>query len=247
MDVLEEILPAQNHSFKLGLKLRLPHHEVEGIHSTHIDPCSRLLHVILAFLNQAKPRPTWRVIVDALRSPLVNLTSLADKVEEAHFPDPTSTRDVVTETTSTGIKSYYLLCVKTHAACTISASVQAASPSQRPVVDLPETEEDSTSTSVAGPPDTTGRTYVTQASVVTYMCAWPSLAAATTSGTTATTSTPATPSTANGMCHALASDFLFQTVLMPLSVNSVQQSQKRRRGPAECPAVKRSCIHLCVV
>ena len=102
MDIVEEILPAQNDSFELGLRLRLPHHEVEGIHSTHSDPRSRLLHVILAFLNQAKPRPTWRVIVDALRSPAVNLPRLADKLEAAHFPDPTSTRGVVTETTSTG-------------------------------------------------------------------------------------------------------------------------------------------------
>ena len=102
MDIVEEILPAQNDSFELGLRLKLPHHEVEGIHSTHSDPRSRLLHVILAFLNQAEPRPTWRVIVDALRSPAVNLPRLANKVEATHFPDPTPSRDVVTETTSTG-------------------------------------------------------------------------------------------------------------------------------------------------
>ena len=156
VDILEEILPAQNRSFELGLRLKLPHHEVEGIHSTHIDPRSRLLHVILAFLNQAEPRPTWRVIVDALRSPAVKLPRLADKVEAAHFPDPTSTRGVVTETTSTGIKDIthnYTLSLYT-----ILASVQAASPSIVVVVDLPEKEEASTSTSVAGPPDTTGRT-----------------------------------------------------------------------------------------
>ena len=104
VDILEELLPAQNRSFELGLKLGLPHHEVVAIHSTYSDPRSRLLHVILAFLNQAEPRPTWRVIVDALRSPAVNLPRLADRVEATHFPDPTSTRDVVTETTSTGIK-----------------------------------------------------------------------------------------------------------------------------------------------
>ena len=134
---------------------------------------------------------------------------------------------------------------------TISASVQAASPSQGPVVDLPETEEASTQTSVAGPPDTTGRTYITQASVVTYMCAWPSLessAATTTSDTTATTSTPATPSTANGMlCHALASklsDFLFQTVLVPLSGN-VPLPQKRQQESTKHHTVKRSCMTVC--
>ena len=98
VDILEELLPAQNRSFDLGLRLRLPHHEVEGIHSTHSDPRSRLLHVILAFLNQSEPRPTWRVIVDAVRSPAVNLPRLADKVEAAHFPDLTSKRYIVPST-----------------------------------------------------------------------------------------------------------------------------------------------------
>ena len=111
VDILEELLPAQNHSFELGLRLRLLPYKVEGIHSTHRDPKDRLLHVILAFLNQAKPRPTWRVIVDALRSFAVNLPRLANKVEAAHFPDPTPTRDVVPETTSTGIEDItHILC-----------------------------------------------------------------------------------------------------------------------------------------
>ena len=102
MGIFEEILPAQNRSFELGLKLGLPHHEVVAIHSTYSDPRSRLLHVILAVLNQAEPRPTWRVIVDALRSPAVNLPRLADKMEAAHFPQPTTTRDVVPTMPSTG-------------------------------------------------------------------------------------------------------------------------------------------------
>ena len=100
--ILEEILPAQNSSFELGLKLRLPYYVVEGIHLTHSNPQSRLLRVILSFLK-VEPRPTWKVIVDALRSPAVNLPRLANAVEAKHFPDPTSTRDVVTNTTFTGI------------------------------------------------------------------------------------------------------------------------------------------------
>ena len=63
------------------------------------DPKDRLYHIIIAFLSQAEPRPTWRVIVDALRSPVVNLTALAERVEAAHFPDLTAARDVVPETT----------------------------------------------------------------------------------------------------------------------------------------------------
>ena len=81
----------------LGLNLRL--HEVEAIHTRYSDPRECLLHIIIAFLRQVEPRQTWRVIVEALRNPIVNLPALARRVEAAHFPDPTATRDVVAETT----------------------------------------------------------------------------------------------------------------------------------------------------
>ena len=100
MKVLEELLPAQNQSYVLGLKLGLPLHDVEGIHYHYYNPRDRLLKVIMEFLKQEQTGPTWRVIVDALRSPAVNLPRLAKRVEAAHFPDPTSTRDVVPETTT---------------------------------------------------------------------------------------------------------------------------------------------------
>ena len=98
MKVLEELLPAQNQSFALGLKLMLPLHVVESICEVHTQPRDRLLQVIIAFLKQEQTGPTWRVIADALRSPAVNLPLLAKEVEAAHFPDPTSARDVVPET-----------------------------------------------------------------------------------------------------------------------------------------------------
>ena len=86
----------------LGLKLDLPVREVEAIFTKYSDPRDRLLHIIIAFLRQAEPRPTWRVIVGALRNPIVNLPALARRVEAfeaTHFPDLTSARDVVPETT----------------------------------------------------------------------------------------------------------------------------------------------------
>ena len=90
-EILEELLPAQNQSYLLGLKLKLPKHEVEAIHTRYLDPHERLLHVIIAFLRQEEPRPTWRVIVEALRNPIVNLPQLARRLESAHFPDDMAT------------------------------------------------------------------------------------------------------------------------------------------------------------
>ena len=99
VNILEALLEAQNRSFELGLKLKLPVYEVEAICERYSNPRDRLLHIILAFLRRAEPRPTWRVIVDALRSPIINLPALARRVEAAHFPDLTAARDVVPETT----------------------------------------------------------------------------------------------------------------------------------------------------
>ena len=91
-NVFEELMEAMNRAYELGLVFELPPHELDAIRKTNPDPRELLLQVILTFLRQAEPRPTWRVIVDALRSPAVNLTALAERVEAAHFPGPTATR-----------------------------------------------------------------------------------------------------------------------------------------------------------
>ena len=104
VNVVEEIIEAQNQSYAFGLKLKLPLHVVDGIYEKHSEPRDHLLQVVTAFLQQVDPRPTWRAIVAALRSPAVNLPRLAMRVEAAHFPDPTAIRDPPPPevTTSTG-------------------------------------------------------------------------------------------------------------------------------------------------
>ncbi|CAI8049102.1 hypothetical protein GBAR_LOCUS27042, partial [Geodia barretti] len=86
-EIFEELLPAQNKSLELGLALNMPPPEVEAIHSQYKDPHDRLLRVIIKFLEQMGPRPTWRVIVEALRSCAVGLPGIARRVEAAHCPD----------------------------------------------------------------------------------------------------------------------------------------------------------------
>ena len=92
MIILEELLEAQNQSRIFGLRLNLPIHEVDAICARFSDPPERLLHIIIAFLQREELRPTWRVIVGALRSRVVNLTALARRVQAAHCPDLTATR-----------------------------------------------------------------------------------------------------------------------------------------------------------
>ena len=109
--MLEELLPAQNKSYELGLKFKLPQHVVEAIHSKDIPADKCLLRILIKFLQQVNPRPTWRVIVEALKASAVNLPGLAARVETAHFPDSTATRDVVHETTTGKSSSAHLILV----------------------------------------------------------------------------------------------------------------------------------------
>ena len=67
--------------------------DVEAIVETYERPLDRLFHVILKFLRQTEPPPTWRALINALKSHIVNLTALAKRVEAAHFPDPTASCD----------------------------------------------------------------------------------------------------------------------------------------------------------
>lgn len=82
--------------------MNVPDVTVTAIHTQYTDPKERLYYVVLEFLKQVEPRPTWRAIVTALRSPTVKLPHLAQTVELAHFPDPTRTRESQPEATSTG-------------------------------------------------------------------------------------------------------------------------------------------------
>ena len=89
--IFQELMEAQNEAHLLGLKWNIPPHEIEAIKREHPKQIDILLNIILKFLRQADTPPTWRVIVDALRSPTVNLTRLALKVEAVHFPAHTAT------------------------------------------------------------------------------------------------------------------------------------------------------------
>ena len=84
IEILEEIFPARIKSYNLGLKLKLPLHEVKAIHAKTQSAEDHLRDILEAFLKEVGSRPTWRVIIDALRSPTVDLQQLADKIENKH-------------------------------------------------------------------------------------------------------------------------------------------------------------------
>ena len=96
VDILGSLIKAKDKAYVLGLKLGLQPYEARSICDNNANPEDRLTRIIELFLKRVDPIPTWRVIINALRSDLVNLPRLAKEIEDAHFPNPTSTREVDT-------------------------------------------------------------------------------------------------------------------------------------------------------
>ena len=79
-DVYQKLRPARDHSYEIGLKLRLSHDSVEEIYLTHKEPSQRLREVIKRALNLTSSL-TWRAISDVLRNHPINLPDLANNIE----------------------------------------------------------------------------------------------------------------------------------------------------------------------
>ena len=76
--VAEELFDVRNNSRTLGLVLGLEKSVVDVEYRRLTD---QLLQVIAEFLERKEPRPTWGVIVNALRSPLIGMHALAEEIE----------------------------------------------------------------------------------------------------------------------------------------------------------------------
>ena len=86
LDVVCEILYMREKSDRFGRVLKLPKAIVDSIYLQYSDPQDRLFHIIDKFVRQVEPPPTWRVILEALRNPLIGEHRLASKIERKHCP-----------------------------------------------------------------------------------------------------------------------------------------------------------------
>ena len=85
--VVKELFDVQTQSDRFGRVLKLPKATVDSIHQQYSDPRDRLFRIIDEFVKQVEPPPTWRVILEALRNPLIGQGNLAQQIEKKLFPD----------------------------------------------------------------------------------------------------------------------------------------------------------------
>ena len=87
-DVVREIFDVRTKSDKFGRVLKLPKATVDCIYQQNSDPQDRLFAVLDEFVKQVEPPPTWRVIVEALRHPMIGQHRLAQEIETKYCPRP---------------------------------------------------------------------------------------------------------------------------------------------------------------
>ena len=81
VEVVKELLSVQTKSKELGHLLGLPRERVDAILHSYRDPQKQLFYIIEEFLKQIEPRPTWGLILEALRSTLLKEYRLAMDIE----------------------------------------------------------------------------------------------------------------------------------------------------------------------
>ena len=85
-NVVGEILEVQTKSKTFGRVLGLPKVTMDSIHHQNSDPQECLIGVLDEFVKQVQPPPTWRVILEALRHPLIGQHRLAQEIESKYCP-----------------------------------------------------------------------------------------------------------------------------------------------------------------
>lgn len=85
----EKLFSVQSKAMTLGRILKVSTDHLA--HKQYTDPLECLIGVLDGFVKQIKPRPTWKVVLGALRSPLIGELGLAREIENSLSPSQNGT------------------------------------------------------------------------------------------------------------------------------------------------------------
>ena len=91
--VLEGVLDAAAQWYNLGLKLKVRTTTLDSIQEDFTATQHRLREMLKAWLNTGD-NPSWKTLIDALRSPLVGASQLAAALETKYCPVERTDLDV---------------------------------------------------------------------------------------------------------------------------------------------------------
>ena len=70
--------------YYIGLNLKIPHYELDDIKKGNDNSLDCLRLVLKEFLQHTKPKPTWSAIVESLKSRLVDMPMLAERIKKKY-------------------------------------------------------------------------------------------------------------------------------------------------------------------
>lgn len=79
--IVQEVFEVKDKSAVFGRLINVEKGTVLSIHEEYSNSEDRLLQVVIQFTRQDQPTPNWKVIIDALRNPLINSSCVADQIE----------------------------------------------------------------------------------------------------------------------------------------------------------------------
>ena len=83
--MLNELYPVRASWYFIGLELGISHWIMNKINHIYLNPLDLLRETLKHWLQTAVgPRPTWRAVVTALKSPLINEKNIAAQLEEKY-------------------------------------------------------------------------------------------------------------------------------------------------------------------
>ena len=85
LDLLEELYPVCTSWYNIGLHLQIPYTTLDHFKQMYTDPLELMREMLRHWLDTAvNPPPTWKAVITALRSPLVNKSHLAEQLESKY-------------------------------------------------------------------------------------------------------------------------------------------------------------------
>ena len=80
--LLNALHPVRASWYNIGLELDIPHTKLDCFTQTYFDPSVLMREMLKHWLDAAiDPSPTWEAVITALKSPLVDKSDIATKLE----------------------------------------------------------------------------------------------------------------------------------------------------------------------
>ena len=100
--LLTELHPVRASWYNIGLHLDIPYTTLDCFMRNYTDPLDLMREMLKHWIKASvDPHPTWKVVVTALRSPLVNEKNVAAQLESKYCKQVHHTRE---ESSSSAVK-----------------------------------------------------------------------------------------------------------------------------------------------